>query len=232
MKKVLMIAAILLFALGAVAQAQDTVVPNVAAEGIGEVQVEPNQAAITFGVVTQAKTAADAQGKNAELANAVYQSILALGIDNKDIKTQDYSVQPQYVYEKGETTKIKGYLVSNNVRVQVKDVKLVGKVIDAALQAGANEASSIEWKVADNEAYKLQALELAVKNAKAKIEIMAKAAGHKVKRIVAIAENGISVPEYRMPRVSAMMDNAKAATPVAPGTMDFKATVKVVAEIE
>ena len=109
--------------------------------GSGMVQSTPDQATITIGVVTQGLTAGDAQQENAVKATAIREALRTLGIEDKDIKTEEYNFRPEYNREGNEHV-IVGYTTSNTIRVRVRDMTMVGDVVDTVLTSGANTIHS------------------------------------------------------------------------------------------
>ena len=126
--------------------------PTLSVDGQGTGTATPDMATVTIGVTTQGSDAAKAQNDNAWTSNQIQKAIEGLGIEDKDIQTRNYSFYPNYSTEKGQNNKITGYTVNNSVIVVVRDIKLTGKVIDAALNNGANEINSLDFSASDTRA--------------------------------------------------------------------------------
>jgi uncharacterized protein YggE len=158
--------------------------------GEGKATAVPNQATISFGVTKQAATVADAQDQTNKAVETALNSIKSQGIDIKDIKTTNYSVNPQYDY-KAATQTISGYQVSQNVDLKVKQLDKVNKVLDALTANGANVVNQVSFGFDDATQKKLndQARTEAVKEAKEKAQSMASIAGFHLGRIVDVQEN-------------------------------------------
>lgn len=118
--------------------------------GTGIVTTKPDTASITLAVVTEEREAASAAAKNAELMAAVTKAVLNCGIKAEDMATRNYNVyrQSRYNSQTGEQEE-KGYQVSNNLTVTVRNINETGKVIDAALKAGANQLSNVSFYTND-----------------------------------------------------------------------------------
>ena len=146
--------------------AAEAELPILSVSGRGMVQSAPDQAAITLGVVTRAETAGEAQQENAAKAAAIRSALANLGVEDADIKTEDYNFRSEYSREQGERSVIVGYTASNIIRVKVRNVALVGDVVDAVLANGANTIHSLDFSIRDTDALRKRALESAVKDAR------------------------------------------------------------------
>ncbi|UXH45941.1 SIMPL domain-containing protein [Rossellomorea vietnamensis] len=106
--------------------------------------VDPDQAIVSIGIVTNDKELEVAQNENKQLSNRVVQSLLNNGVRRQDIQTSTYQVLPQYQFEDGKQT-FTGYEVRQVFRVTVKSIEKVGKIIDDALKSGANRVENIQF---------------------------------------------------------------------------------------
>jgi uncharacterized protein YggE len=160
------------------------------ASGIGKVTVIPNTAAISIGVTKTAPTVSQAQDQTNTAVNNILNSIKSLGIDTKDIKTTDYSVNPQYNYNAGSQT-ITGYSVTQTIQVKIQPIEKANKVVDAATANGANLVNGITFTVDDATLKQKQdeARKLAVNDAKQKAQSLAGAAGMRLGNIVDVQES-------------------------------------------
>lgn len=200
--------------------------PTLSVEGTGEANTAPDQATVAIGITTHAADAAKAQNDNAWTAAQIQKAIAALGIDAKDIQTQNYSFRPTYRTEENRRGEINGYTVDNTVLVCVRDIKLTGKVVDAALSHGANEISSLSFTASDARALRKVALKNAIADARDKADIIAQGLGKRIVGIQTVSEN-TGYPETRR-YVSNMMLAAKdAATPIQPGSLTLTANVHI-----
>jgi uncharacterized protein YggE len=138
-------------------------VASITAVGQASVSVTPNMALVDVGVSTQAATAQDASQQNAAQAGTVISALQALLGTTASIKTISYSVSP--VYNTGQNATIIGYVVTNIVEVTLTDLTLVGKVIDTAIQSGANRVQGVSFGLQDNTAPVAQALKTAASSA-------------------------------------------------------------------
>ncbi len=209
---------------------RDSDMNGIMVQGKGEVQVKPDIARLTLGVQTQAADSTRAAEQNAEITQKVTSAIRGAGVAEKDIQTNNYSIYPQYENPRPEPAgreprqpQIIGYQVSNTVRVTVRKVGDVGRMIDAAVKAGANVAGGIAFDLDDPTKAKEEALRKAVADAQRKAQVVADAAKVPQIRLVAVQEG--SVDYVRPMHEAAFARAADAATPVSPGEQTVTATV-------
>jgi len=228
MLKIFPLAALFLLALSLpVLAAEAPQKPILTVNGTGQATAAPDQATAVIGITTHAGDAAKAQNDNAWTANQIHKAIQALGVKAKDIQTTDYSFQPTYREEQNHRNEINGYTVNNSIVVTIRDLKLTGKVIDAALSHGANEVSSLSFGASDSHAVQQAALKAACLDARAKADIIAQALGKHIVGIQNVSEStsGLSGRRYNGPMLAmAKMDEA---TPIAAGTLTLNANVHI-----
>lgn len=200
--------------------------PTLSVEGTGEANAAPDQATVAIGITTHAADAAKAQNDNAWTAAQIQNAIAALGIDAKDIQTQNYSFRPTYRTEENRRGEINGYTVDNTVLVCVRDIKLTGKVVDAALSHGANEISSLSFTASDARALRKVALKNAIADARDKADIIAQGLGKRIVGIQTVSEN-TGYPETRRYVGNMMLAAKDAATPIQPGSLTLTANVHI-----
>lgn len=206
---------------------------TVSAQGDAVINVRPDQARIQIGVVTQATNAQAAGAQNAKQTSDVLAELKKLLPGSADIRTVNYSIYPNYTQPKeGRSPVISGYNANNTVEVRIDDLSLVGKVIDAATQSGANKVNGIQFTLKDEEKSRTEALGEAAKEARANAESLAKALGMQVKRILRVEEAGSSpiVPLQRM-EMARMAAADAMLTPIESGTIQVRASVRVVGEL-
>ena len=174
------------------------------------------------------------QAANAKAASSVINSIVALGIERRNISTGNYSFNPVYRHTDNGKRILEGYEATNSVTIIVDDLSLVGKVIDAALNHGANRVDSLNFGLRDKAAYQDQALRLAVLDAKRKAEVAAAALGKSILsvRSVSINSSHVASPRnYKMARAMVEDSAAEYETPIESGTLTCSASVHIEFEI-
>ncbi len=203
----------------------------------------PDLAVFNAGVTTQAKTASAALSQNAEQMNAVIAALKASGIAERDIQTSNLSVNPVYGQPRADANGpvssgnvsgdpvIIGYQATNQVEVKQRKIAGYGKTIDTLVAAGANQVSGPSFQLDNPDVASDEARIEAMKKARTRAELYAKAAGLSVKRILTISESGGYAPQPMVmyARADAMM--AKAPSPVAAGEVQVGANVTVTFEL-
>ncbi|WP_353205193.1 SIMPL domain-containing protein [Sphingomonas sp.] len=150
----------------------------------------PDVATIRAGVMTQGQTAAAALADNATRMARVLAALKKAGVAPRDIRTATVSLSPQYRYADGQPPVVTGYQASNSVSVRFRDVAKSGAILDGLVGEGANQIDGPSLSIDQPEAARDEARVSAVKIARARAELYAKAAGLTVARIVLIAESG------------------------------------------
>ena len=206
---------------------QETPRPTLSVDGQGTGTATPDMATVTIGVTTQGEDAAKAQNDNAWVSNQIQAAVRGLGIAEKDIQTRNYSFYPNYSTEKDHRNEVTGYTVNNSVIVVVRDIKLTGKVIDAALNNGANEINSLDFSTSDTKAVRKVALLNAVQDARDKADIIAKGLGKRIVGIQSVSESTGYIETRRFGGNMLMAAAKDAATPIAPGSLSLTANVHV-----
>ncbi|MFZ5365635.1 MAG: SIMPL domain-containing protein [Patescibacteria group bacterium] len=169
---------------------------TITVQGEGKVIAIPDVAKLTLGTDSLDKTVADAQKKvNSDINNLVTELKSQYNIDKKDIRTVNYSIYPEYDWtDRGQV--FKGYRVSQNVEVTIRDTEAAGNIINLAGELGLKTVSGLQFTVEDPEIYKQDARKQALQQAKQKAEELAGVAGVKLGRVVSFSENEGYAPDY------------------------------------
>jgi uncharacterized protein YggE len=201
--------------------------------GEAVLMVEPDQAEIDIGVVTQAKTAPEAGGENAERAARVIAALKKLPAAADEIRSGGYTLTPSYRYPKeGGKPEIVGYTATNVVRIRTGALKSVGNLIDTAMRSGANRVQRLVFTLKDEQAAQRDALREATVKAKAKAEEVARALAVTVVRILSATESGRGFQPRMAEALAARTDAMPAApTPIEAGAVEVRSTVTLTVEI-
>ena len=207
--------------------------------GTGTVRAAPDMATVNTGVTTQAETAREALDANTAAMADLVAALREAGLEGRDIQTSSFTVSPQYVYSDQRDAngyslppEIQGYQVSNAVTIVVRDLGVLGAVLDQAVTVGANTINGISFAVADTDKLETEARKLAVADALAKAETYAEAAGIRLGSIESITEGEMPQPPMPMYRAEVMQMSADAAVPVEAGEMAYSITTTIAWEIE
>lgn len=157
-------------------------------DGVGSLEVEPDIALMTLGVVTENQSPTLIQEINAKTMNKVKESLSKLGIADKDIKTSNYNLSPEYSYENNQS-KLKGYQLTHLLLVKIRNLKQVGAVISKTSQAGANKMEDIIFDIEHKEDIVNQAINKALKNAEKLAYSMAESMKMHVVKVLRISHS-------------------------------------------
>lgn len=212
------------------ALADDHSPATITVTGEGVVTAAPDLATVSLGVTTQGATAAEAMAANTAALAKVLERVKAAGVEERDIQTSNLNLNPNWAGTDGNgVPTIQGYVATNVVQLRVRDLPKLGEVLDAAITDGANTLNGISFGLAEPEPAMDDARKEAVQAAKARAELLTRAAGVGLGRIVSISESGGYAPPMPMYRMEAAM--ADAPVPVEGGEVGVTANVTITWEI-
>lgn len=214
----------------------DEVVRTVSVEGTGIVQIAPDTASISLGVVANEESLADAQKNVSDGLAATTSALTEAGILPEDISTTSYNVSPIAEYDRdGNYVGIERYEVSSGLTVVVRDIESVGTILDMAVTAGANNVWGISFYLEEPAEAASQARQAAVDDARGKADELATASGSVVVGVISINETSSPAPaplDYTFARGAADADMAEASSvPMSPGQTTVTVSVSIVFEI-
>ena len=186
----------------------------------------PDLATIRAGVVTQGTTAQAALSENATRMDRVIAALKRAGVADRDLQTATIQLNPQYRYGENVPPTITGYQATNTVSVRFRDVAKSGAILDALVREGANQIDGPNLAVEAMDTAMDEARTDAIRRARARAELYAKAAGLRVERILVIAEGATALPPQPMPQMMMRAEMAKDSQ-VLPGEQEINATVTV-----
>jgi uncharacterized protein YggE len=188
--------------------------------GSGTVDSIPSRASFAFGVTTNGATAGEALSRNASQAREIIAALKRAGISSADIQTTQVSLWPQTSTNGQEIT---GYQASNSVQVTAALARS-GRLVDAAVRAGANNVDGPNLDTADKSSLYDQALDKALSDAKQKAQAIAKASGLTLGTALKVREGGNQMPVVYGQALDA---TARATPPIEAGTQKIQASVTV-----
>ena len=206
----------------------------------GRSNVAPDLATFTAGVTSSGKTAGEALSANAADMNRVIAALKRAGIADRDIQTSNLSLNPVYAPQRRmsdgqiepEEARIIGYRANNMVNVRQRKLEEFGRVIDTLVSAGANQVNGPHFSLDNPDAALDEARTEAMKKARERAHLYARAAGLRVVRILSISESGGYIPQPPvMYARAAMSDMAMESSPVAAGELTLSANVTVQFEL-
>jgi len=215
-----------------------------AVSGEGKVTAVPDIAQISFSVLTEGnKDLGALQSQNTEKMNKVIAFLKGQGVEEKDIKTEQYNISPRYQYyscpsqtysaQPCPPADIVGSTINQNVEVKIRDFAKIGSVLGGLVENGANTVSQLTFAIDDPTAVEMEARKEAMEKAKVKAEEIAEAGGFNVGRLLSVDENNY-YPRPMMYKEALGMGGVamdSAATPnIQPGSQEV--TVNVVLRYE
>lgn len=209
----------------------DTPYGAISVYGEAVITAQPDAARVILAVETTHKLAKKAAEENAGLTAAVLEALVKLGLDEKELKTSGYRLNSfsQQTDPKEKDQYVTMYRAYNELNVNLHNLDAVGSVIDTAVKAGANRVISVVFELQDAEALKLQALQNATTQARAKAEAIARSAGVKIKGIKVINEEMSGYSPYRVAMeesVKTMGAAGGSPTPILPGDVEVTARIR------
>jgi uncharacterized protein len=208
--------------------ATSTPARSIIVNGTGRVSVTPDRLFLNLGVETRAPKVADALRANNKAAQDLIKVLKDKGVADKDIKTSQLSIYPQF-----DTTgrKITSYQVTNSVTATIRDISTSGDLIDAAatVAGDAIRINGLDFTVGDPSVALASARDLAVKDAKTQAEQLAASAGVKLGKLRTISSGDTTQPPVF--RQSVAVADASAATPISAGSQDVTTNVQLIFDI-
>jgi len=207
---------------------------TITVSGTGHATLTPDRFTFTAGVQSTAPTVEEAVNENNTKMNAVIAALKKAGATDQEVRTSNFSIYPQQVYEQGKAPRLVGYQANNTIIVMKRDVAAASKLLQVALNAGVNETSNLNFEVSDPSRGRDQGLRGAFDDARAQAALLAQAAGRSLGRAMTISVGGGETAPPPRP-VYAMAGVAKAEAvsqvPVESGSRELTYSVVVVFEM-
>ena len=203
--------------------------------GTAKMSVKPDIARISLGVLSAGSSVAATQKQNTEKMNAITSAVKGFGVKDDDIQTSNYSINPQYDWTDGRQI-LRGYQVSQQLSIKVRDLEKIGDIIAKAGELGSNQVGGVGFEVDDTTALQKQARDKAIADAKEKASVLAKSLGMHLGKAVSFSEDSGSYPVpmmYNSYDKVAMEAGSSAPSPdIQTGSLDVSKTVSITFEIQ
>ena len=198
--------------------------------GSGVVDAVPDMAMISLGVTQEAAEAGAAMQAASEAVRAILDRLEAAGVAPRDVQTDNLSLQPVWLRTNDNATppRITGFVARNSLNIRVRDLDLLGSVLDQVVQDGANTFNGLRFSLDDADPLVAEARAAAVQDAVTKAQQLAEAAGVSLGPILSISEQSGGPRPVMMEMASARMASD---VPVAAGEVSLSAQVTIVFEI-
>jgi uncharacterized protein YggE len=201
--------------------------------GLGSTNLTPDIAYIYIGVHSEGATASEVVDANKVQTNAVLDALKKAGVDEKDLRTTNFSIWPSQQYSPEGTVTGTVYMVDNTVYVTVRDLDGLGDLLDDTIAAGANSINSIQFDVADKTAAVKEARAKAVEDAKKQAQELADAAGVKLGEIQNISfYDNSPYPVFEGKGGGGGGVAAQSAVAIQPGQLTISVSVSIAYDIK
>ena len=206
---------------------------TISVTGTGKAVLTPDRFSFTAGVQSTAPTVEEAVNQNNTKMTNIIAALKKAGATDPEIRTVNFSIYPQQVYEQGQPPRVVGYQASNSVSVTKKDIGAAGRLLQVALNGGVNETSGLSFEVSDPSRGRDQGLRAAFDDARGKAALLAQAAGRTLGRAMIITEGGETSPPPRPMPMGVMAAKAEAISqvPVESGSRELTYMISVIFEM-
>ncbi|CAG0976886.1 26 kDa periplasmic immunogenic protein [Anaerolineales bacterium] len=240
MRTKILVFAVLAFALvlsacgpAVVGQGAQPVTRTLTVNGLGSTYLTPDIAYIYIGVHSEGATASEVVQANKTQTNAVLDALKKAGVDEKDLRTTNFSIWPSQQYSPEGTVTGTIYMVDNTVYVTVRNLDGLGDLLDDTIAAGANSINSIQFDVADKSAAVKEARAKAVEDAKKQAQELAEAAGVKLGEIQSVSfYDNSPYPVFEGKGGGGGGAAAQSAVAIQPGQLTISVTVNLTYDIK
>jgi uncharacterized protein YggE len=168
--------------------------PEITANGRGEMTLAPTYAVVVVNITSRATTAVEAAAQNAQKVETVIKALRGSGLSEKDITTAGYNLQQDYDFRADRRPEPAGFSANTSIRAEVRRLESLGKVIDAAIAAGATGISGVQYFASNTDEARRSAMAAAVREARTDADVLARAAGGSLGRLIAVNSGGVNQP--------------------------------------
>lgn len=216
----------------AVQSAGQDVARTITVVGSGQVSLTPDMAQVNVGVEVRGASVAEAKAEVDRRMAAILAALVDLGVAEKDIQTAHYSIHYEreafaMPREEGVAEAAGVYRVSNMLNVEVRDLDKLGEILDAAVEAGANQMYGVSFTVANDEAWESEARQAAVADARDRAKELADLAGVELGEVLSVSEVLGSSPVFAAREMAVGMGGG-----IAPGELEFSTQIQVTFAIQ
>ena len=207
--------------------------------GRAELYLPPDHARVRVSYYAPGKTAGEASDAVSARARALDAAIKAIDPEKTKLERTIFSVQP--VMKEGgsrKPDKINGYQATADVTIRVRDLALLSKTVEAAVNSNPDTFGGVDFFVDDTIAARRKTRKAAIEDAVDKARIYSEGAGYRLGRLLQVEEGGDNVIAQTGNRglreeaaASGVLNNGFAPPPIAPEAQLYTATVTIVFEV-
>ncbi len=167
-------------------------------QGEAHLSVVPDQAEVILGVEITEVTVVAAQEKANQIINDLQTKLVALGIEKNHLKTNNYSLYPNYDWSNNDK-KVISYTATTKLQVTLTDFSLLNQTIDLATSSGVNQIDNINFTLSETKKNEVrqEARKIAIEQAKAHADSLSSLTGIRLGAIVNVDE--MQIDDYYEP---------------------------------
>jgi uncharacterized protein len=203
----------------------------VSVSGQGEVQAEPDRAAVMLGIQARQPKLDDARAQVNQKVDAILKLTRELKIDPKYVRSTRINIQPEYNFDNnGRERNLVGYFVSRQVEVDLRNLEQLGQLLERSASLGVNQLGDPRLDSSKRKDLEREALTRAVADARLNAETLVKAAGGRLGavRSMSATSNSVSPPMPFLRGVQAALSESNGAEQsYQTGQMNFTASVQI-----
>lgn len=198
---------------------------EISVSGQGKVYAKPDVAILVLGVEDKGAKISDIVKVNTDKMNKIIKDVKDSGVDEKDIQTTQYSINPEYNWtEKGGRIFV-GYILTQQITVKIRDFEKVGSILDKATSDGANAVGDLQFTIDNPEQVQAEARQKAIEQAKEKAKTIASQSGLKIVKLINVSEGGYYPQPLYAKGAGIAVESANVAPDIQAGQMEIDSTV-------
>ena len=174
--------------------------------GRGEVLVEPDIARFTLQVTRQGRDAAALKKEMDQVTASVLKLTDSAKVPREDVTAAMVQINPNYVRQNNRQV-IDGVVANRTINITLRDLDQIGQLMNRALELGINNIGGVQLDTSKRVTLEGQALDLAIDDAKAEAERVAKGFGVRLMGVRNVQVTGHHNVNPRMARM-AMADES------------------------
>ena len=193
--------------------------------GQADMRVPADFIQLNIGLDSHHKSAAKAARANATQMATLVNFMLAQGVNQKDMQTQQLNLQAQYDYNRNE---VNGYTASRTMVIKVRNLNAVDQLLVDLAELGGNRLHGYHAGIDEAQVWQAQLLTLASDNAHNKAQVLAASQALQLGQALQMSEgnHAMSPPRVEYARVAAAMaDAVPASTQV--GDINLQTSVRI-----
>ena len=199
--------------------------PVIVVTGSGSAEVPPDRVTIEFTVQNRSRTAAEASDENARKTRPILAALHRLGVPDTAVTSAGFAVQPPWDPRTGARRENQS-VAMHRVRVQVREIRAAGSIVEAVLDSGADRIESVSFTVSDIDSAREASIAEAVAQARGDAEVMARAAGGRLGQLIEVTTQGTAAPPRELRAGLSMVTGGGSGTPsITPGPTRITVTV-------